>query len=275
MAGRLLRCTLPAASWGIKRQRTEGRRPSHPPSVFVSRDEEDCILGLLMLSGALLDLRRGVPPPPQAPKQLLMLPSRSSPPPAETREQESPYLISFPGLMPLLPPPKEKQSPALKQQQQQRQNETLSPATPSTADLRRYECPECGKAFFSYQALGGHKSSHRKRRWAQEQESPYLISFPGLMPLLLPPPEEKQSSLSSPALKQEQQRQNETLSPATPSTADLRRYECPECGKAFSSYQALGGHKSIHRKRRSPSASKTEKQRRVKARRAMLCHRFH
>ncbi|XP_042386633.1 zinc finger protein ZAT9-like [Zingiber officinale] len=172
MAARLLRCTLPAASWGIKRRRTKGRRPSPPPSVFVSQDEEDCILGLLMLSDALLDLRRGVPPP-QAPKQLLFLPPRSpTPPPAEAQEQESPHLISFPGLMPLLPPPEKKQpllsSTALKQQRRQ-QNERLSPATPSTADLRRYECSECGRAFSSYQALGGHKSIHRKRRAANDR----------------------------------------------------------------------------------------------------------
>uniref|UniRef100_A0A0D3DDR3 C2H2-type domain-containing protein n=1 Tax=Brassica oleracea var. oleracea TaxID=109376 RepID=A0A0D3DDR3_BRAOL len=36
------------------------------------------------------------------------------------------------------------------------------PAPPSDHDHRDYKCSVCGKSFPSYQALGGHKTSHRK-----------------------------------------------------------------------------------------------------------------
>ncbi|XP_042466023.1 zinc finger protein AZF3-like [Zingiber officinale] len=53
MATGFLQRTLPAL-WTPKRQRTERPRPSPPPpSSLLDEDEQDCLLGLLLLSRAL------------------------------------------------------------------------------------------------------------------------------------------------------------------------------------------------------------------------------
>ncbi|KAK4797459.1 hypothetical protein SAY86_029785 [Trapa natans] len=79
----------------------------------------------------------------------------------------------------------------------------------------RYRCETCKKMFRSYQALGGHRASHRKA--AQ----------------LLPPP----LSAVHAAVH-------------VPSKANKSKpakvHECPYCSRVFSSGQALGGHKRSH-----------------------------
>ncbi|XP_074590661.1 zinc finger protein ZAT6-like [Curcuma longa] len=117
MAVGFLQRTLPAL-WTPKRQRTSRPRPSPPPPSLLDEDEQDCLLGLLLLSRAS-DHNHAMFPP--------------------TQEHE-------PSPLP---------SPTLKQQQ----NEPFPPSTPPISDPRY----ECGRVFSSYRALGGHKSSHRKR----------------------------------------------------------------------------------------------------------------
>lgn len=78
-----------------------------------------------------------------------------------------------------------------------------------------HKCSVCNKAFSSYQALGGHKASHRK--------------------------------LATAAATGEE---NPSNSATTTSTSALnpsgRTHECSICHKSFPTGQALGGHKRRH-----------------------------
>lgn len=70
----------------------------------------------------------------------------------------------------------------------------------------KYRCESCGRLFRSYQALGGHRASHKKIRVSEAA----------------PPPRA-----------------------AVPVVVE-RVHECPFCDRVFSSGQALGGHKRSH-----------------------------
>ncbi|KAF9621204.1 hypothetical protein IFM89_016698 [Coptis chinensis] len=83
----------------------------------------------------------------------------------------------------------------------------ISPPQPPILKLN-YKCSVCNKAFSSYQALGGHKASHRK---------------------LAVPSDEHQST-----------------STTTVTSSSGRTHECSVCHKCFPSGQALGGHKRCH-----------------------------
>ncbi|KAJ7013384.1 zinc finger protein ZAT10-like [Populus alba x Populus x berolinensis] len=83
-----------------------------------------------------------------------------------------------------------------------------APPQPPTLDLS-YKCTVCNKAFSSYQALGGHKASHRKS-----------------------------SSAENPSAS--------TTTNTTTTTTNGRTHECSICHKTFLTGQALGGHKRCH-----------------------------
>jgi hypothetical protein len=92
------------------------------------------------------------------------------------------------------------------------------PVTSSTDVVPKllYKCSVCNKAFGSYQALGGHKASHRK-----------LTTGGG---------SDDQPSTS-------------TTTAATTSSSgggSGRTHECSICHKCFPTGQALGGHKRCH-----------------------------
>ncbi|KAF7846959.1 hypothetical protein BT93_L3536 [Corymbia citriodora subsp. variegata] len=77
-------------------------------------------------------------------------------------------------------------------------------------DEHKFECKTCNRQFSSFQALGGHRASHKK---------------PGLQ-------ETKMEDCTKLALG---------------STANHKMHECSMCGLKFSSGQALGGHMRRHR----------------------------
>ncbi|XP_030466541.1 zinc finger protein ZAT10-like [Syzygium oleosum] len=87
-----------------------------------------------------------------------------------------------------------------------------SPPPPPPA-AATYKCPVCDKAFSSYQALGGHKASHRK-----------LASAAG----------------------DDQQPTTSTSAATTSSGVSEKSHECSICHKSFPTGQALGGHKRCH-----------------------------
>lgn len=88
---------------------------------------------------------------------------------------------------------------------------------PPVAPKLSYKCSVCDKAFPSYQALGGHKASHRKSAEAASAAP----TAPGDNP----------TSSSAAA--------------AAPGSSG-RLHECSICHKAFPTGQALGGHKRCH-----------------------------
>ncbi|KAI4976408.1 hypothetical protein ZWY2020_050015 [Hordeum vulgare] len=89
---------------------------------------------------------------------------------------------------------------------------------PAPAQELRFSCAVCGKAFASYQALGGHKSSHRK-----------------------PPTGERcvvaQASAGA---------GSEASAAASSGGSSGGPHQCTICGRGFATGQALGGHKRCH-----------------------------
>ncbi|KAJ0048963.1 hypothetical protein Pint_16205 [Pistacia integerrima] len=95
----------------------------------------------------------------------------------------------------------------------------------------KFECTTCNKIFHSYQALGGHRASHKKIKgcFASKIDSSETSIEKELSPD--PTPDSKincdeRADTSYGAIK--------------------KRHECPICLKVFSSGQALGGHKRSH-----------------------------
>ncbi|KAE8726162.1 putative expansin-B2-like [Hibiscus syriacus] len=78
----------------------------------------------------------------------------------------------------------------------------------------KYRCETCNKVFKSYQALGGHRASHKKIK-----ANPAAATY-------------------------ETELKPENV--ATCSMAEKKVHECPVCFRVFSSGQALGGHKRSH-----------------------------
>lgn len=87
---------------------------------------------------------------------------------------------------------------------------------------RVFVCKTCNREFSSFQALGGHRASHKK---------------PKLMP-----------ASGAADLFQLAQPPNEPVKPKT--------HECPICGKEFAVGQALGGHMRRHRDVMSSAAER-------------------
>ncbi|VAH44136.1 hypothetical protein VPH35_028006 [Triticum aestivum] len=117
-------------------------------------------------------------------------------------------------------------------------------AAPPPAKRTRYECPGCGRVFSSYQALGGHRASHKRINTS--------CSAPKAAPAAAPAPEPSVDTYTSFG----------TLSPSAspdsvaigigagsnkkPAAAEAEKFECPVCFRVFGSGQALGGHKRSH-----------------------------
>ncbi|KAG1366887.1 Zinc finger protein ZAT10 [Cocos nucifera] len=93
---------------------------------------------------------------------------------------------------------------------------TPSPPPPAAEARPGYKCSVCGKAFGSYQALGGHKASHRK------------------------PPSSSAAGGGGGG--------EEVFSSGSASSSGGggRVHECSVCHKTFPTGQALGGHKRCH-----------------------------
>ncbi|KAG2306278.1 hypothetical protein Bca4012_084686 [Brassica carinata] len=93
---------------------------------------------------------------------------------------------------------------------------TSSPPQESTK--LSHKCSVCGKAFPSYQALGGHKASHR----------------------IKPPTADDGSTAPSIAVAGEKHPASTHIAPSG------KIHECSICRKVFPTGQALGGHKRCH-----------------------------
>ncbi|GMI68778.1 salt tolerance zinc finger [Hibiscus trionum] len=96
-----------------------------------------------------------------------------------------------------------------------------NPSPASKSSLNHYKCKVCDKAFPTYQALGGHKSSHRKHAVGADEH-----------PSTTAAPEDKFSASGAVI--------------ATLNSQGSKTHTCTICYKTFSSGQALGGHKRRH-----------------------------
>lgn len=88
--------------------------------------------------------------------------------------------------------------------------DSLISTSSSSSPSRVFECKTCNRQFPSFQALGGHRASHKKPRLAGGDGS--------------------------------SSDQSQSLSPSKPKT-----HECNICGLEFAIGQALGGHMRRHR----------------------------
>lgn len=86
----------------------------------------------------------------------------------------------------------------------------------------KYRCETCNKVFRSYQALGGHRASHKR---IKAHNSNSAEEARGMM---------------------EQTENVATAAVAVSSVVEEKIHECPVCYRVFASGQALGGHKRSH-----------------------------
>ncbi|XP_062214495.1 zinc finger protein 1-like [Phragmites australis] len=105
-------------------------------------------------------------------------------------------------------------------------------AVPAAAE---FKCSVCGKSFGSYQALGGHKTSHRVKQPTHAAAAPAvpLVEAPTPITAIPPPADLREPATSSTA----------TFSDGA---AANRVHRCSICHKEFPTGQALGGHKRKH-----------------------------
>lgn len=97
------------------------------------------------------------------------------------------------------------------------------PPPPAREEELRFRCAVCGKAFASYQALGGHKSSHRK-----------------------PPTGEQYAAAVAPAQQAADSEETTTSSSGGAAGTAGGPHRCTICRRGFATGQALGGHKRCH-----------------------------
>jgi hypothetical protein len=101
-------------------------------------------------------------------------------------------------------------------------------AAPLAISGRVFECKTCSRQFPTFQALGGHRASHKRPRLHLQQQhalgddgAALCLGSRTVAPLPLPPPR--------------------------PQPVRPRAHECPVCGLEFAVGQALGGHMRRHR----------------------------
>ncbi|GAV69944.1 zf-C2H2_6 domain-containing protein [Cephalotus follicularis] len=97
-----------------------------------------------------------------------------------------------------------------------------------------YECKTCNRSFPSFQALGGHRASHKKPKASIEEKKSQVITLKEVF-------EDGKFNTNSPPLAL--QLSNNKVSHVNKG----KIHECSICGAEFTSGQALGGHMRRHR----------------------------
>ncbi|XP_020225809.1 uncharacterized protein LOC109807649 [Cajanus cajan] len=112
----------------------------------------------------------------------------------------------------------------------------------------KFECTTCNKIFHSYQALGGHRASHKKIKgcFASRNESSENSIETDLSPS--PTTENKliKNSDNEYLMENEHGAGFHNQMGTVTESKKSKGHECPICLKVFASGQALGGHKRSH-----------------------------
>ncbi|XP_076919842.1 zinc finger protein ZAT5-like [Bidens hawaiensis] len=118
------------------------------------------------------------------------------------------------------------------------------------AGMYVYECKTCSRTFLSFQALGGHRASHKKPRNNEDirKPLPYMAVLDNNEPPQPPPPEYLSSNDHYPPSSLSFQLNNRvSMIGNTMKASSSKLHECSICGTEFNSGQALGGHMRRHR----------------------------
>ncbi|XP_073316331.1 zinc finger protein ZAT5-like [Primulina huaijiensis] len=97
-----------------------------------------------------------------------------------------------------------------------------------------YACKTCDRVFSSFQALGGHRASHKKPKNEKKSSSTSLFMS-------------DEEDFPSPSISSYKSRMSLSLQLNSATNASPRIHECSYCGAEFTSGQALGGHMRRHR----------------------------
>uniref|UniRef100_A0A0D9VZD2 C2H2-type domain-containing protein n=1 Tax=Leersia perrieri TaxID=77586 RepID=A0A0D9VZD2_9ORYZ len=108
----------------------------------------------------------------------------------------------------------------------------LAASASAAAVAAEFKCSVCGKSFSSYQALGGHKTSHRIK-----------LPTPPAAPFLAPAPI---AAVLPPAAEDREPATSSTAASSDGAATSNRVHKCSICHKEFPTGQALGGHKRKH-----------------------------
>jgi hypothetical protein len=133
-----------------------------------------------------------------------------------------------------------------------------------------YECKTCNKCFPTFQALGGHRASHKKPRLAGSADEDGTNAANVAVPKPSKPPSMKTASPPPPTMTAASPPLPPPALDAAPDVTTvlslnngggvginnnrIRVHECSICGAEFASGQALGGHMRRHRPLHAPTA---------------------
>ncbi|CAK7332157.1 unnamed protein product [Dovyalis caffra] len=117
----------------------------------------------------------------------------------------------------------------------------MSSPTINKAGFFVYECKTCNRSFPSFQALGGHRASHKKSKATVLEENKGLVvaSMEDLNGCQL-------NKSPDPSLSLQTAHDNNNVNKGFQANK-AKIHECSICGSEFMSGQALGGHMRRHR----------------------------
>ncbi|CAM0943273.1 unnamed protein product [Alopecurus aequalis] len=245
----------------VKRKRT--KRPRHHPPVAAmaacssasssestTTEEED-------MAHCLILLAQGAAPPvvfdsrPSPPATALVLREGSLPPPAGP----APASVVV--------------ATKTERYTSRKYTEAATTADGVRAGFYVYECKTCNKCFPTFQALGGHRASHKKPRiaGAADDENATAIAKPSKPPTMKtaspprpmmtltasPPPPPPQADAALDVTTVLSLNNNVTADAGINNNNRIRVHECSICGAEFASGQALGGHMRRHRPLHAPA----------------------